>query len=48
VSRVAYNDFSFLATLEDVFGLPKLGEARTATSTFGPDVFERTTPATGP
>jgi phosphatidylinositol-3-phosphatase len=40
VSRVAYNDFSFLATVEDIFGLPKLGEARTATSTFGKDVFD--------
>jgi hypothetical protein len=48
VSRVDYNDFSFLATAEDIFGLPKLGEARTTTSTFGPDVFERTTPPTGP
>jgi phosphatidylinositol-3-phosphatase len=44
VSRVAYNDFSFLATVEDIFGLAKLGEARTTTTTFGAGVFEATTP----
>ena len=48
VSRVAYNDFSFLATVEDIFGLSKLGEARTTTSTFGSDVFDRTTSGTSP
>jgi hypothetical protein len=41
-SAVDYNDFSFLATLEEIFGLKKLGEAATVTSTFGSDVFERT------
>jgi hypothetical protein len=42
VSRVPYNDFSFLATVEDIFGLSKLGEAQTTTSAFGADVFDRT------
>ena len=39
VSTVPYNHFSSLATIEDLFGLPRLGEARTVTSTFGRDVF---------
>ena len=41
VSRVPYNDFSLLATVEDIFGLPKLAEAKTTTSVFGADVFDR-------
>ena len=41
MSRVDYNDFSLLATMEDIFGLPHLGEAATVTSTFGRDVFDR-------
>jgi hypothetical protein len=40
VSRNAYNDFSLLATVEDIFGVPRLGEASTVTSTFGRDVFD--------
>ena len=40
-ARVPYNDFSLLATFEDIFGLPKLAEARTTTSVFGKDVFDR-------
>ena len=39
VSTVPYNHYSTLATIEDIFGLPKLGQARTVTSTFGRDVF---------
>jgi hypothetical protein len=42
VSQVPYNDFSLLATFEDIFGLPKLAEAKTTTSVFGKDVFDRT------
>ncbi len=42
VSRTDYNDFSLLATVEEVFGLARLGEAATVTSTFGRDVFDRT------
>ena len=38
-SDVAYNHYSTLATDEQLFGLPLLGEARTVTSTFGSDVF---------
>ena len=40
VSRVDYNDFSLLATVENMFGLSKLGEAATTTSMFGRDVFD--------
>jgi phospholipase C len=40
VSRTDYNDFSLLATVEQIFGLTRLGEAATVTSTFGPDVFD--------
>jgi phospholipase C len=41
VSRVPYNDFSLLATVEDIFGLPKLAEAKTTTSVLGKDVFDQ-------
>jgi phosphatidylinositol-3-phosphatase len=41
VSRTEYNDFSLLATVEEIFGLARLGEAATVTSTFGHDVFNR-------
>ena len=41
VSRTDYNDFSLLATVEDIFGVARLGEAATVTSTFGNDVFNR-------
>jgi hypothetical protein len=39
VSRVPYNHFSTLATLEELFGLAKLGQAATTRATFGTDVF---------
>jgi hypothetical protein len=39
VSTTAYNHYSSLATWENIFGLSKLGEAQTVTSTFGSDVF---------
>ncbi len=39
VSAVPYNHYSTLATIEDIFGLSKLGQAATVTSTFGRDVF---------
>ena len=42
VSAVPYNHFSTLATIEDIFGLPKLGQAKTVSATFGKDVFNRT------
>ncbi len=41
VSDVPYNHYSTLATIEDLFGLPKLGEAANTSSTFGHDVFNR-------
>jgi len=34
-----YNHYSLLATLEDLFGLPRLGYAQTVPRTFGTDVF---------
>jgi hypothetical protein len=39
VSTVPYNHYATLATIEDLFGLPRLGEARTVSATFGRDVF---------
>jgi len=39
VSTTPYNHYSLLATLEDVFGLPRLGYARRAPATFVPEVF---------
>ncbi len=41
VSTVPYNHYSTLATIEDLFGLPKLGQATTVSATFGRDVFNR-------
>ncbi len=38
VSTVPYNHYSLLASLESIFGLPPLGQARAA-RTFGADVF---------
>ena len=38
-SPVPYNHYSTLATIEDLFGLPKLGQANTVSATFGKDVF---------
>ena len=34
VTKVSYNHYSALATIEDIFGLPLLGEAQTVTTTF--------------
>jgi hypothetical protein len=39
VSRRGYNHYSLLASIEDLFGLPRLGYARTVPRTFGADVF---------
>ena len=39
VSNVAYNHYSLLASIEDYFGLARLGYAASVTSTFGADVF---------
>jgi phosphatidylinositol-3-phosphatase len=38
-SMVPYNHFSSLATIEDLFRLPRLGQARTVSAAFGTDVF---------
>ncbi|MGH9120562.1 MAG: alkaline phosphatase family protein [Acidimicrobiales bacterium] len=39
VSNQPYNHFSSLASIEDTFGLNRLGEAATVSRTFGSDVF---------
>jgi hypothetical protein len=39
VSTVPYNHYSTLATIEALFDLPALGQARTVSATFGKDVF---------
>ena len=38
-STHAYNHYALLGTIEDLFGLPRLGYARTVGKTFGADVF---------
>ena len=38
-SAVAYNHYSSLATIEDLFGLARLGQAKTVSATFGKDIF---------
>jgi hypothetical protein len=38
-TTVPYNHYSTLATVEKIFGLSRLGQAQTVTTTFGPDVF---------
>ncbi len=40
-SAVPYNHYSTLRTVEDMFGLPRLGQAQTVTAAFGTDVFGR-------
>ena len=45
VSTVPYNHYSTLATIEDLFGLAKLGQAATTSATFGADVFASRTTA---
>jgi hypothetical protein len=40
VSTVAYNQYSLLRSIEDIFGLPHLGDAAMPqVRSFGPDVF---------
>jgi phosphatidylinositol-3-phosphatase len=39
VSGIPYNHYSLLASIEDNFGLPRLGYAATKSATFGQDVF---------
>ncbi|MGO8871475.1 MAG: alkaline phosphatase family protein [Acidimicrobiales bacterium] len=41
VTNVPYNHFSTLATVEDIFGLSKLGQAESVSATFGKDVFTK-------
>jgi hypothetical protein len=36
---VPYNHYSSLATIEDLFGLAKLGQATTVSAVFGQDIF---------
>jgi phosphatidylinositol-3-phosphatase len=39
VTSTPYNHYGLLATIEDLFGLPRLGYARTVPRVFGGDVF---------
>ena len=39
VTKTAYNHFSALASLEDIFGLPRLADAQTVTTTFDKKIF---------
>jgi hypothetical protein len=39
-STRAYNHYSLLAGIEDLFGLPRLGYAQTVTHVFGQDVYD--------
>jgi phospholipase C len=41
VSTTPYNHYSLLASIENAFGLPKLGYASTTSAIFGSDVFNR-------
>jgi len=46
ISTVDYNHYSLLRTVEDIFGLPHLGDAAMPqVRSFGPDVFGYQTPA---
>jgi hypothetical protein len=38
-SSTPYNHYSLLGSIEDIFGLSRLGYARTVTNTFGDDVY---------
>jgi hypothetical protein len=39
VTSTGYNHYSLLGSIEDLFGLARLGEAQTVAATFGSDVF---------
>jgi phosphatidylinositol-3-phosphatase len=39
VTKLSYNHFSSLASIEDLFGLPRLGEAQTVTTTFDKHIY---------
>ena len=39
INTTSFNHYSTLASLEDYFGVPRLGDAQTAASTFGTGIF---------
>jgi len=41
ITKSSYNHYSSLASIEDLFGLPRLGEAATVTTTFDKDIFNK-------
>ncbi|MGH9078675.1 MAG: alkaline phosphatase family protein [Acidimicrobiales bacterium] len=41
VTKTSYNHYSSLASFEDLFGLPRLGEAQTVTTTFDKHIYIR-------
>jgi Phosphoesterase family len=48
VTTVAYNHYSYLRSMEDIFGLPHLGyAAQEGLAAFGPDIFTAMPPAAG-
>ena len=41
VTKTSYNHYSSLASIEDLFGLPRLGEAKTVTTTFDKGIYTK-------
>ncbi len=41
VTKTSYNHYSSLASIEDLFGLPHLGEAKTVTTTFDKGIYTK-------
>ena len=41
VTKTSYNHYSSLASIEDLFGLPRLGEAKTVTTTFDKRIYTK-------
>jgi hypothetical protein len=41
VKKTSYNHYSSLASIEDLFGLPHLGEAKTVSTTFDKGIYSR-------
>jgi len=41
VTKTSYNHYSSLASIEDLFGLPHLGEAQTVTTTFDKHIYTK-------
>ena len=46
-TKTSYNHYSSLASIEDLFGLPHLGEAQTVTTTFDKHIYNNRQPPPG-